>query len=62
MGAVLTTIEEFDPGNDGPDTLLVLPHRLAKGHNIAMGEKGGGFRLQGSRKLLSRFTDVGSVM
>ena len=62
MSTALITIEEFDPGDNGPDTLLILPHRLAKGHNIAITEKSGSFWLQKSSRPLSRFTYMSSVM
>jgi hypothetical protein len=62
MGTVMTAIEEFDTGDDGSDTLLILPHRLAKCHNVTISEKGGRFWLQRSRKPFSRFTDMSSVM
>ena len=62
MGTVLSTVEELDPGDDGFDTLLILPHRLAKGDNVAIIEKGGSFWLQRSRKPLSMFTDMSSMM
>jgi hypothetical protein len=58
----LPTIQEFDPGNDRLDTLFILAHRLAKGHNIAIGKKGICFGLQRFRKPLPRFTDMSSVM